>query len=139
MKKQLKIIRREYTIFHRLTFVGVIYYLLLRRRTWFKLTGNPIFRFSFILFSFSSMMDAGFTESDYLYNQVVSHNLDFEKVIWKYNESPKLSGRVELLTSWYSINQLTLLTPMSSSIYFYVIYQPTHKPSDPRTTRFRKE
>jgi len=88
MTRNLGKIRKDYTLFHRLTFGGLFYWLLLKNKSSFKLTSNPIMRFAFIFTCFSNMLDMASTEGEYICNTVFMNNKMFEGVIDKYQLKP---------------------------------------------------
>jgi hypothetical protein len=62
---------------HKLVMGGIMYWLLLRRKSWFKLTGNPIFRWTYMYVFVSSLIDASFAETDFLVKQAFINHSEF--------------------------------------------------------------
>jgi len=88
--------RRYYDRFNNLLWGGLLYWVALRRFTWFKLTGNAIMRLSFSFICVNNMMDIGFDVNNYLVQNAFINNLQFEKVLQKYNIHPDTLNKVEL-------------------------------------------
>lgn len=74
MRERLRNIRRSQDYFHKMILGGIIYWLALRRKNWFILTGNAIFRWSYIYVFGSSWIDTGFAETDFLVKQAFINN-----------------------------------------------------------------
>ena len=78
MRGTLQGFRRNYDIYHKMVFGGVFYHLLLRRKTWFKLTGNGTMRLTFVLWNFMSLIDMSFQENEFLYSKIYENNKSFD-------------------------------------------------------------
>jgi len=66
MKQRLSSYRDDSRRYGNMFFGGVGYWLLFRTKPWFQLTGNPIQRITFLFLSVSYMMQANFSETEYL-------------------------------------------------------------------------
>ena len=60
MRKQLSEYRSASLRYGNMFFAGVGYWLMLRSRKWFQLTGNPVQRLTFTFLSLSYMMDMNY-------------------------------------------------------------------------------
>lgn len=90
--------RKDANIFHGMTTGTIIYWFLLRNKPWFKLTGAPLIRFSFLAFNFVSWMDASFIADAFIAEKVCEFHEPFEKVIKRYEIQQLTRGRLQLLT-----------------------------------------
>jgi|JI9StandDraft_2_1071091.scaffolds.fasta_scaffold842158_1 hypothetical protein len=77
LKEPLTKYRKDERFFHRMVLGGVLYWALLRSKPWFKLTGTPIMRFSFIVFNFANWMDATFLTDTFLAKNICENNENF--------------------------------------------------------------
>jgi hypothetical protein len=98
MSKNLGKLRRDYGFFHRLMFGSILYWAVLRRMAWFKLTGSAIMRVCFVFICFNNMIDIGFMESEYLVQNAFINNTQFENVVTKYNLDPSNISKMELVS-----------------------------------------
>lgn len=85
MRKQLSEYRSASLRYGNMFFAGVGYWLMLRSRKWFQLTGNPVQRLTFTFLSLSYMMDMNYAQNEYLTKQIFANNKYFEETIEKFN------------------------------------------------------
>ena len=77
MRQNLHHYRSAFNRYSNMFFGGIGYWLLLRNKPWFKLTGNPVQRVTFVFLSMSYMLDMNFGETEYLTQQIFANNKYF--------------------------------------------------------------
>ena len=98
IRGRMRMYRNSSSLYSSLTFGGIFYFLLCKRRPWFQLTGNATVRLTLVCLGISSMMDINYVENDYMLKQVFTNNRAFENVVWKHGVNPDLRGPFQLLT-----------------------------------------
>lgn len=63
MERDIKKMREEKQFFYKFGLLGILYWGVLRRRSWFKLTGNGVMRVAFVLTCFNHMMSMHLAET----------------------------------------------------------------------------
>lgn len=88
--------QRDYQMFNKLLWGGLLYWVVLRRRNWFQLTGNAIMRISWGFICLNSMMDLGMDMNHYLVQNAFIYNAQYEQVLQRHNINVNTLNSIEL-------------------------------------------
>lgn len=97
MRRAIPKIRQDYGLFQKTMYGGILYWLILRKRAWFRLTGNAISRVGVFYICFSRMMDLSIAEDQYFVNTACMYHKQFENAILKHNAS-LTQGKMEAIS-----------------------------------------
>ena len=87
LKRAIPKIRQDYGFFQKTMYGGVLYWLILRKRRWFRLTGNAITRVAIFYICFSRMVDLSIAEDQYFVNTACMYHNQFESAMQKHNST----------------------------------------------------
>jgi hypothetical protein len=77
--------QRDYQIFDKIIWGVILYWAVLHRRAWFKLTGNPIMRLSCGLICINCMLDVTMDLNHYVAENAFIYNAQYEQVLLRHN------------------------------------------------------